>query len=74
MKHTSPELFESTYALIIRSEKERSFSESGAYLLIMLSAIFSIWQAAEQPVTLPTSEIIHPSSIAQSVRPAPDRA
>jgi hypothetical protein len=61
------EVFESTYALIVRSEeKERGVSEGAVYLVVMLSVIFSIWQVAQQPVTLPTNGIIHSPTIAQS--------
>jgi hypothetical protein len=69
MKHITdnPEEFESTYALIVRSEeKERSVSEGAVFALVMLSAIFTIWQVARQPITLPTDGIIHTSSFAQS--------
>lgn len=52
----TPENFESTYAMLVRSEeKERSVSESAVYLLFILSAVFSIFQVAQQPVVLPTS-------------------
>ncbi len=58
--------FESTYALIVRSEeRERGFSEGVAYVVFMLSAMFSIWQAAHQPVTVPAEGLVHNSSIAQ---------
>ncbi len=58
--------FESTYALIVRSEeRERGFSEGVAYAVFMLSAIFSIWQAAHQPVTVPAEGLVHNSSIVQ---------
>ena len=53
MKHTtlSAEGFESTYALIVRSEeKERNLFEGAVYLVLILSAVVSIWQAAHQPV------------------------
>jgi hypothetical protein len=69
MKHTtlSAEGFESTYALLVRSEdKERSRFESVAYLVFILSAVFSIWQVAQQPITLPTSPVLHTTSAAQS--------
>ncbi len=63
------EEFESTYALLVRSEeKERGVSESAVYLLIMLSAIFSIWQVAQQPIELPVGGVIHTSAIAASAR------
>lgn len=69
MKYTTdnPEVFESTYALIVRSEeKERGVSEGAVFLLFMLSVLFSIWQVAQQPITLPADGIIHTASIAQS--------
>jgi hypothetical protein len=59
--------FESTYALIVRSEeKDRGFSEGVAYVVFMMSAIFSIWQAAHQPVTVPAEGIVHSSPIVQA--------
>lgn len=40
---------ESTYALLVRSEeKERNLFEGAVYLVLILSAVFSIWQAAHQ--------------------------
>ena len=69
MKTTTeiPEGFESTYALIVRSEeRERSATEGAVFLLVMLSVLFSIWQAAQQPINLPTDGIIHTSSVTQS--------
>jgi hypothetical protein len=54
MKNTtlSAEGFESTYALIVRSEeKERNLFEGAVYLVLILSAIVSIWHVAHQPVT-----------------------
>ena len=71
---TNPAVFESTYALIVRSEeRERSASESAVYLLVMLSVLFSIWHAVHQPVTLPVGGIIHTSSIVQEVAPQEPR-
>jgi hypothetical protein len=62
----SAEGFESTYALLVRSEeKERSLFEDAAYLVFILSAVFSIWHVAQQPVELPKSPVIHTTSIAQ---------
>jgi hypothetical protein len=62
----SAEGFESTYALLVRSEeKERSLFEDAAYLVFILSAVFSIWQVAQQPVPLPKSAVIHTTPIAQ---------
>jgi hypothetical protein len=73
MKHMkqntlSTEGFESTYALLVRSEeKERSMFEGAAYLVLILSAVFSIWQVAHQPVVLPKGDVIHTTSITQSI-------
>ena len=69
MKTTTitPEGFESTYALIVRSEeRERGATEGAVFLLFMLSVLFSIWQVAQQPITLPTDGIIHTISFAES--------
>ena len=50
--------FESTYALLIRSEeKGRGLLETLAYTLLILSGVFSIWQFAHQSVILPTDKI-----------------
>jgi hypothetical protein len=58
--------FESTYALIVRSEeKERSIFEGAVYFAVVLSALFSIWQVAKQPVALPLT-VVHTTSIEQS--------
>ena len=63
----SAEGFESTYALLVRSEeKERSIFEGVAYLVFILSAIFSIWNVAQQPIELPKDGVIHTTSAAQS--------
>jgi hypothetical protein len=69
MKHNtlSAEGFESTYALLVRSEeKERSLFEGAAYLVFILSAVFSIWSVAHQPVALPKGGVIHTTSVASS--------
>jgi hypothetical protein len=63
---THSEGFESTYALIVRSEeKERGLFEGAVYFAVVLSALFSIWQVARQPVALPLT-YVHTTSIAQS--------
>ncbi len=55
-KPTTFEQFESTYAMLLRSEeKERSASEMLIYALLILSAVFSIWQLALRPITVPTN-------------------
>lgn len=61
------ERFESIYALIARAEEgEGGVSEGAVYLLIMLCAIFSIWQVAQQPIDLPPGGVIHTSAIASA--------
>jgi hypothetical protein len=66
---THSQAFESTYALIVRSEeKERSIFEGAVYFAVVLSALFSIWQAATQPVALPLTTV-HTSSISQPANP-----
>ena len=63
----SVEGFESTYALLVRSEeKERNMFEGAAFLVFILSAVFSIWQVAQQPVALPKDNVIHTTSLVQS--------
>jgi hypothetical protein len=62
---THSEGFESTYALIMRSEeKERGLFEGAVYFAVVLSALFSIWQVAQQPAP-PTLTSVHMTSIAQ---------
>ena len=51
--------FESTYALLVRSEdKERNALEFVVYLLVVLSAIFSIGQFAHQTLAFPIDKIV----------------
>jgi len=46
--------FESTYALVVRSEeKGRGVLEIAVYAASILSVAFSIWQFAQTPVTAP---------------------
>jgi hypothetical protein len=67
-KNYSAEGFESTYALIVRSEeKERGLFEGAVYFAVVLSALFSLWQVAKQPVELPLTTV-HTSSISQSAK------
>ena len=63
----SAEGFESTYALLVRSEeKERSIFEGAVYFAVILSALLSLWQAATQPIQVPTT--VHTTSISQSAK------
>lgn len=50
--------FESTYALLVRSEeKSRSRLEVLVYALFILSAVFSIWQFAHQSMAFPIHKL-----------------
>lgn len=50
--------FESTYALIVRSEeKNRSRLEMVVYAILIISAVFSIWQFAHQSVAFPLDKV-----------------
>jgi len=62
--------FESTYTMLVRSEDtDRSVLENLVYFLFILSAVFSIWQAARQPFAVPASGLTHTSSVTQSASP-----
>ena len=53
----SAQAFESTYALIVRSEeKERSIFEGAVYFAVVVSALVSIWTAVQQPVTFANNQ------------------
>ena len=48
--------YESTYALLIRSEeKRRNVFEVAIHLLLSLGPLIAIWQFAQQPVTIPST-------------------
>ncbi len=60
-----------TYAVLVRSEhEERSLAEAAVYLLFILSAVFSIWQAAHQPVVTPTALVTQTTNYAQAAAAA----
>jgi hypothetical protein len=60
--------FESTYALIVRSEeKERSLFEGAVYFAVVFSALLTLWHVATQPVALPLTAV-HTSSTSQSAK------
>ena len=53
---TYPEAFESTYALLVRSEeKKRSRFETLIYTLLIVSTTFAISQFGRQAATMPSS-------------------
>ena len=48
--------YESTYALLIRSEeKNRNVIEMAIYPILILGAVIAIWQFAQQPVNIPAA-------------------
>lgn len=52
----NPITFESTYALLVRSEeKQRNRFETLAYSLLMASTIFAVSEFGRQPVAMPSS-------------------
>jgi hypothetical protein len=60
---TNPEAFESTYALLVRSEeKQRSRFENFVYALLIISTVFALSQAGRQAALMP-SNIHHVSTI-----------
>ncbi|MEY2486794.1 MAG: hypothetical protein QOG67_3853 [Verrucomicrobiota bacterium] len=61
---TDPEVFESTYALIVRSEeKQRSRLETLVYTLLIMSSLFAVSQFGRQAMTIPAS-IVRNSTVA----------
>lgn len=56
---------ESTYALLVRSEeKSRTFFETVAYVIFVLSAVLSILQLANHPVKVPAGGLQPSTGIA----------
>ena len=67
-QHTYQTVSESTYALLVQSEeKERNLSETVIYMLLILGAVFSVWQVAQQPVNLPVNRVLQIAPIVQTV-------
>ena len=65
--NTHRKVANSTYAVVVRSEQEeRSAAEGVVYLLFILSAVFSIWMVANQPITLPVDAAMQRATIAQA--------
>ena len=61
--------FESTYALIVRSEeKSRSALEIVLYAIFTLSAVLSIWQFAQNPVKIPAPGLERSASYEMGVQ------
>jgi len=59
---TNPEAFESTYALLVRSE-EKQHVETLIYTLLIVSTIFAVLQFGRQAAMMPSS-IAHVSTTA----------
>ena len=77
MKHTKVNSLvgQSPYAMLVSSEeKERNLSETAVYMLLLLGAVFSIWQFAHQPVNVPVSGISHSAPVAQVATALPQGA
>ena len=68
---------QTTYALLMRSEdKGRDLLETAAYAVCILSAVFAIWECAEQPVTLVSDKPAGPYAapqVSQEVQLAADQ-
>jgi hypothetical protein len=53
---TDPQAFESTYALLVRSEeKQRSRLETLIYTLLIVSTMFAVSQFGREAVLMPSS-------------------
>ena len=53
---TTPEAFESTYALLVRSEeKQRSRFETLVYMLLIVSTTFAVSQFGREAARMPSS-------------------
>ena len=60
---------ESTYALLVRSEeKSRTFFETVAYVIFVLSAVFSMLQLAHHPVRVPAAGLQPSAEIAENAQ------
>ena len=76
MKNTSNyhQPAKSLYTMLAHSEhEERSAYEGAVYMLFILSAVFSIWQVAHQPVVTPTALGMPNAQFVQSTAGAPHR-
>ena len=61
---TDPGVFESTYALIVRSEeKQRSRFETLAYTLLIVSTTFAVLQFGRQAAMMPSSIARVPTTV-----------
>jgi len=57
----------STYAMLVQSEENgRTLAEGAAYLLCFMCSVFSIWQAAQQPIDLPSGAVFQRANVVQT--------
>ncbi len=57
----------STYAMLVQSEENgRTLAEGAAYLLCVMCSVFSIWQAAQQPIDLPSGAVLQRANVVQT--------
>jgi len=67
--------FESTYALLVRSEeKGRGVLETLVYAIFILCVVLSIWQFAQSPIKIPAAGIERCVVCEQTVPPAPSQS
>jgi len=67
----NPEKFDSTYALLIRSEEKqrtRTRIEGVVYTLLVISSVFALSQFAREAATMPADIVRSPSAITASAR------
>lgn len=67
------EKFESTYAMLVRSEeKSRTVLETALYAIFILSVVVGIWQFAQTPVKVsaPTAEPCNLCSVSDTTEAA----
>jgi hypothetical protein len=66
---TTPEPFESTYALIVRSEeKQRNRLETLVYVVLIVAVTSSVSQFGRQAMTLPAPIVRHSAPMAATVQ------
>jgi hypothetical protein len=67
---TNPETFESTYALLVRSEeKQRSRFETLVYTVLIVSTIFAVLQFGRQAAMMPSSIAHVSTTLSAAARP-----
>jgi len=67
---TTPEGFESTYALLVRSEeKQRTRIEGIFYTLLVISSVFALLQFAHEAVSMPAHIVRNPTVFNASALP-----